>query len=104
MPKFKIHAIRTIAIDFEITAVDSEAAEAAISYLLAMSPIIFVPIDPSTTPRLRARRREALAAPNQPEVNYALGFTSPNNHLKCDRESLISGFWRIAASTPGGSR
>ena len=51
MPKFKIHAIRTIAVDFEITAVDSEAAEAAIGYLLAMSPIIFAPIDPSMTPR-----------------------------------------------------
>jgi len=51
MPKFKIHALRTIAVDFEITAVDSEAAEAAISYLLAMSPIVFVPIDPRTTPR-----------------------------------------------------
>jgi hypothetical protein len=32
-----------MAVDFEITAGDAEAAHAAVSYLLAMSKVVFVP-------------------------------------------------------------
>jgi hypothetical protein len=51
MPKFKIHAVQNMALDFEITAADAEAAGAAISYLLAMSKIVFVPMEPNMAPR-----------------------------------------------------
>ena len=47
-----------MAVDFEITAVDADAAHAAISYLLAMSKVIFVPMEPRMAPRyLRGLRR-----------------------------------------------
>jgi hypothetical protein len=51
MPKYKIHAVQNMAIDFEITAVNAEAAEAAISYLLAVSKIVFVPMESKMAPR-----------------------------------------------------
>jgi hypothetical protein len=51
MPKFKIHAVRNMALDFQITAADAEAADAAISYLLAMSKVVFVPVEPKMAPR-----------------------------------------------------
>ena len=51
MPRFKIHAVQNMALDFEITAADAEAADAAISYLLAMSRVVFVPIEPKMVPR-----------------------------------------------------
>ncbi len=51
MPKFKIHAVQNMTLDFEITAVDAEAADAAISYLLAMSKVVFVPMGPNMVPR-----------------------------------------------------
>jgi hypothetical protein len=51
MPKFKIRAIQNMALDFEITAADAEAADAAISYLLAMSKVVFVPMEPRMAPR-----------------------------------------------------
>jgi hypothetical protein len=51
MPKFKVHAFQHMALDFEITAADAEAAHAAISYLLAMSKVVFVPMEPNMAPR-----------------------------------------------------
>jgi len=51
MPRFKIQAIQKMALDFDITAADAEAADAAISYLLAMSKIVFVPMEPRMAPR-----------------------------------------------------
>lgn len=51
MPKFKIHAVQHMALDFEITAVDAEATGAAISYLLAMSKVVFVAMEPHMAPR-----------------------------------------------------
>jgi hypothetical protein len=51
MPKFKIHAVQNMVVDFEITAADVEAAHAAITYLLAMSKVVFVPIEPKMAPR-----------------------------------------------------
>jgi hypothetical protein len=51
MPKFKIHAVQNVALDFEITAADAEAADAAVSYLLAMSKVVFVPMEPNMAPR-----------------------------------------------------
>jgi hypothetical protein len=58
MPKFKIHAVQNMALDFEITAADAEAADAAISYLLAMSKVVFVPMERKMAPRyVRALER-----------------------------------------------
>src|SRR5438874_11823491 len=58
MPKFKIHAVQNMAIDFEVSAIDAEAADAAITYLLAMSTVVFVPIEPKMAPRyVRGLRR-----------------------------------------------
>jgi hypothetical protein len=58
MPKFKIHAVQNMALDFEITAADAEAADAAISYLLAMSKVVFVPMERKMAPRyVRAMER-----------------------------------------------
>ena len=51
MQKFKIHAVQNMALDFEITAADAEAADAAIRYLLAMSKVVFVPMVPNMAPR-----------------------------------------------------
>ncbi len=69
MPKFKIHAAQNMALDFEITASDAEAADAAISYLLAVSKVVFVPIEPRMAPRyLRGleRRWQLEITPRQP--------------------------------------
>jgi hypothetical protein len=51
MPKFKIDASQHIALDFEIAAVDAEAAHVAMSYLLIMSKVVFVPMEPRMAPR-----------------------------------------------------
>jgi hypothetical protein len=51
MPKFKIQATQSMALDFEITATSAEAADAAVSYLLAMSKIVFVPMESRMAPR-----------------------------------------------------
>jgi hypothetical protein len=51
MPRFKVHAFQQIALDFEITAVDAEAADTAVSYLLAMSKVVFVPMEHKMAPR-----------------------------------------------------
>jgi hypothetical protein len=40
-----------MALDFDIAAADAEAADAAISYLLAMSKVVFVPMEPKMAPR-----------------------------------------------------
>jgi hypothetical protein len=50
MPKFKIRPFQQI-LEFEIGAVDAEAANAAIHYLLAMSKVVFVPMEPKMAPR-----------------------------------------------------
>jgi hypothetical protein len=51
MTKFKVHAFQHIALEFEITAADAEAADAAVSYLLDMSKVVFVPMEPKIAPR-----------------------------------------------------